>query len=411
MTEHEFKYEGGDVMDKSNSDVDKLSFFELKGYVEVLGFDNVVDLYYATPVLSLKSGLTKGKSDLESINMATCVRAHKALTVFIIHGMDEPSLIPPALPTPEMLMPSSPKSMASGSTHSISSKSFGPREDPHPDSPIPWHELVGGGEYIFSLGDDSEYEPEGEDQDEPASKKISSSKHKGESSVDDTRVEDMEGSDANDEMDTNIDGIETSDEEWKIINEHVKSFKNQRECHSKYEDSKDEIDTAGEIDDDVPKLLRKKDNPMNVDKNTNFKTLKWQIGATIKFKDATAMFAIFQGYNLRIVVSNSTRKRIGAACKESCNFKVYASWDRQRQDAEATKGRGANRGPRRGITRGAGRRRGGGRGRATEVGTNHRDADVARSGPRPVIDGGKLIMFSQASIASNSSQPQPMTSD
>jgi len=47
VIEPEFKYKGGDVMDISNFDVDKLSFFELKRYIEELGFDKVVDFYYA----------------------------------------------------------------------------------------------------------------------------------------------------------------------------------------------------------------------------------------------------------------------------------------------------------------------------------------------------------------------------
>ena len=49
---------------------------------------------------------------------------------------------------------------------------------------------------------------------------------------------------------------------------------------------------------------------------------------TLKFKYAIAMFAVFQGYDLRIAISDSTRKRLGIVCKESSNFKVYASWDR-----------------------------------------------------------------------------------
>jgi len=61
--------------------------------------------------------------------MPACARAHKALIVFIIYGVDEPSLIPPALPARYMPMPSSLKNIASGSTHSVSSKSIGPRVD------------------------------------------------------------------------------------------------------------------------------------------------------------------------------------------------------------------------------------------------------------------------------------------
>ena len=46
MTELEFKYEGSDVTETADFDVDKLFYFELKRYIEEHGFDNVVDLYY-----------------------------------------------------------------------------------------------------------------------------------------------------------------------------------------------------------------------------------------------------------------------------------------------------------------------------------------------------------------------------
>lgn len=135
----------------------------------------------------------------------------------------------------------------------------------------------------------------------------------------------MEGNDVDDEMDTDIKDIKTSDEEWKIAEEHVESFKKHREieyeherfgvndlsqmfreCYTENEDFQDEMDTGGEIDDDIPKLLRKKDQPMKIDENNNFKILKWLVGMTFetttKFKDVIGMSAVFQGYDLRIGV-------------------------------------------------------------------------------------------------------------
>jgi len=44
-----------------------------------------------------------------------------------------------------------------------------------------------------------------------------------------------------------------------------------------------------------------------------------------KFKDAIAMLAVFQGYDLKIRVSSSTRKIISVVYKECCNFNVYPS--------------------------------------------------------------------------------------
>ncbi|KAJ8436460.1 hypothetical protein Cgig2_018593 [Carnegiea gigantea] len=122
-----FKYEGGDVMDIYNFDVDKLSYFELKGCIKELSFDNVVDLYYEILGLDLKSNLRKGKIDIESIDMVACVKAHKALIVFTIHELDEPRLIGLALLTQDTPIPSSLKSMVPGSTYFVSSKFSGPR--------------------------------------------------------------------------------------------------------------------------------------------------------------------------------------------------------------------------------------------------------------------------------------------
>jgi len=93
VIETEFKYEKGDVKDIFNFDVDNVSYFELKGYIQELEFDNVVDLYYAISGLDLKSSLRKGKSNIESIDMAACARAHKALIVFKIHKVDAPILL------------------------------------------------------------------------------------------------------------------------------------------------------------------------------------------------------------------------------------------------------------------------------------------------------------------------------
>ena len=38
--------------------------------------------------------------------------------------------------------------------------------------------------------------------------------------------------------------------------------------------SQDEMDTRSETDDDMPRLLRKKANPMKIDDNISFKRLK-----------------------------------------------------------------------------------------------------------------------------------------
>ncbi|KAJ8445998.1 hypothetical protein Cgig2_021830 [Carnegiea gigantea] len=95
-----------------------------------------------------------------------------------------------------------------------------------------------------------------------------------------------------------------------------------------------EMDTDGETDGDVPRLLRKKEKPIKVDEHTDFKKLKWQVrmtfGTVQGFKDAISKFAITQGYDLKIGISNSRRRKVGAVCKQGYKFKVYASWDKSK---------------------------------------------------------------------------------
>jgi len=104
--------------------------------------------------------------------------------------------------------------------------------------------------------------------------------------------------------------------------------------HSDYETSEAEMDTDGETDGDVPRLLRKKEKPIKGDGHTDFKKLKWQVGMTFRtvkgFKDTISSFAIAQGYDLKIGIFDLRRRRIGALCKQGCRFKLYASWEKSK---------------------------------------------------------------------------------
>lgn len=84
-----------------------------------------------------------------------------------------------------------------------------------------------------------------------------------------------------------------------------------------YEDSKKEIESRREADDYVLRLLRMKDRPFELDDPIDFKKLKWNVsttfGTTQKFKDAIA-----HGFDLKMGVSNSKRKRVGPVYKDGC---------------------------------------------------------------------------------------------
>jgi len=99
----------------------------LKGIVEELGFDNVVDFYYAIPWLDVKSALKKGRTNRESVDMATCARAHKSIIMYVVYRVGEAIEQSPALPALDMPLPSRPTTMASTYTPSNSSQSKGRR--------------------------------------------------------------------------------------------------------------------------------------------------------------------------------------------------------------------------------------------------------------------------------------------
>ncbi|KAJ8439656.1 LOW QUALITY PROTEIN: hypothetical protein Cgig2_017929 [Carnegiea gigantea] len=114
--------------------------------------------------------------------------------------------------------------------------------------------------------------------------------------------------DIEDEWETDVEDLETSDEEWAAIRAKVGECKKQKgsgridnteqarqdmtpdksstsgieqtqlgsNFHSDYETFETEMDTDGETDGDVPKLLRKKDKHIKVNEHTDFKKLKSQ---------------------------------------------------------------------------------------------------------------------------------------
>ncbi|KAJ8435699.1 hypothetical protein Cgig2_027289 [Carnegiea gigantea] len=110
--------------------------------------------------------------------------------------------------------------------------------------------------------------------------------------------------DVDDEWGTKVEDFETSDEEWVSAKAKVAECKRQKvlgrtntpeevgkqdmdkaksatagnkqthlgsSLHSNYETSKAEMDTDRETDDEVPRLLRKKERPVKVDEHTNLK--------------------------------------------------------------------------------------------------------------------------------------------
>ncbi|KAJ8440983.1 hypothetical protein Cgig2_020012 [Carnegiea gigantea] len=189
-------------------------------------------------------------------------------------------------------------------------------EDPRPESPILWDKLIEGNSLSEEIGD-SEYVPETE-VDSEAFEDIGAARAK----VAECKKQKVSRRTGTAEQVGKQDMAAAKSTTAGIQQTHLGST-----FHSDYETSKVEMDTAGETDEDVPTLLRKKDQPIKVDEYIDYEKLKWQVGMTFGtiqgFKDAISRFAIAQGYDLKISISDSRRKK-------GCRFKVYASCDKSK---------------------------------------------------------------------------------
>ncbi|KAJ8422246.1 hypothetical protein Cgig2_023105 [Carnegiea gigantea] len=95
------EYKGGGSKTLWPVDADSLSYFEVKGLVEDIGFTNIEEIYYVIPWLSMKDGIRPLKNDYDVLDMAECARKTKKISAYIVHKVDEAIVIPPALPSCE----------------------------------------------------------------------------------------------------------------------------------------------------------------------------------------------------------------------------------------------------------------------------------------------------------------------
>ncbi|KAJ8429987.1 hypothetical protein Cgig2_032825 [Carnegiea gigantea] len=201
--------------------------------------------------------------------------------------------------------------------------------------------------------------------------------------------------DIQDEWDTNVEDLETSDEEWvatkaKKVGECKKQKDSGRIDNAKQVGKQDMAadnwnDTNGETDEDVPRLLRKKEKPVKVDERTDFEKFTWQVrmtfGTVQGFKDAISRFAIAPEYDITMGISDHSlmmaihlhRKGNGADQGNNLSFSVsQESKEQQLLEVEEE----------------------------LEAGE-----DISfSSGPQSMIDQGQPLIFSQPPIATSSSQ-------
>lgn len=230
--------------------------------------------------------------------------------------------------------------------------------DPRPESPIPHSELFSSS---GSDSDDPEYEPEpqsltdlecetgdfeGEFEDE----------FEEEFEDDITEAQQLQA-------ELNQYDSENSDEEYHLARERVRSCTSrlfevaqqlQKEAaegklttqqtrikhptttvgeeegyESEYFDSDQDIDTPPGSDEECEG--RRSKRHLLVGSETDFSKFKWKVGQRFPtradFKKAVAKYAIMQGRNVSIVVSNKARRQeIGVKCVKGCPFYLYSSW-------------------------------------------------------------------------------------
>ncbi|KAJ8422497.1 hypothetical protein Cgig2_003507 [Carnegiea gigantea] len=307
------EYVGGGVSEIEPVDIDRLSRFKIIGLAKDIGFTNVEEFYYLIPRMSLRERLRTCHNDFESLDMAAALTVPKRLVVYLVHRVDVPKeVVPEILPLPWPFMATQQsnvdpmsssikdgqecdqKGVLDGSTSTFGSQnSRGTRVKQlvHTTQKAHSHDTTP----IFNVN--NEHVPEWDWKDtRPESPILCDKLIKGESlmkSLNDGNEHDWD-TNIQDEWEADVEDPETSDEEWAATKAKVGSS-----FHSDYENSEAEMNTDGETDGDVPRLLRKKEKPIKVDEHTDFKKLKWKVGMTFGivpgFKDAISRFGITQG--------------------------------------------------------------------------------------------------------------------
>ncbi|KAJ8442459.1 hypothetical protein Cgig2_022342 [Carnegiea gigantea] len=305
---HGGKFMDGGVSDIELVDIDRLSRFEIIGLAKDIRFTNVEEFYYLIPGMSLREGLRT--CHFESLDMAAIATVNKRLVVYLVHMVDISKEVVPEMPTlpypstatqqsnvdpmsssfnddqtpsptPTPTLTLTPTSAATpipsptSTTQKAHSHDTTPNfnvnnehvpewdwKDPRPKSLIPWDKLIEG-ESLNEESDDSEHIPKTE-VDLEAFENIAGSISKQKAKEKEMWVVvlmmmgmRMMDTDIEDELEDDVEDLETSDEEWAAARAKVA-----------------EMDIDGETNGDVPRLLRKKEEPIKVDEHTDFKKLK-----------------------------------------------------------------------------------------------------------------------------------------
>ncbi|KAL2940997.1 Replicase polyprotein 1a [Bienertia sinuspersici] len=364
---------------------DELCYFEIMELAKKAGpYDFVNGVYYQIPMMGMEEGLRNVVNDNDVRAMGEIVGKSRSLDLFVLHQeigptfslaaqpkftltpptpiktpqtpQKTPQIQPTVTPSPSQNAANIPQTQDSQTHVPVNSVSNDFLEgydwiDPRPEEPIPFNELLSYSEDGSSS--DSLYKPgsdfsEGDGTDEDVD-------GDGDDFVNEDDV-DLRG-ESGDEIDADVENIQaelnheesdTSDEEYHIARDRVKTCSNklieiakrlQREAgegklpsqqaklkepittvqatgeegfESEYFESEDDLDSPVGSEDEV--LIKRRSNrSMLVSCDSDFSKFQWKVGQRFpsreEFRQAVAKYAILQGRNLGFVVSNKARRQ------------------------------------------------------------------------------------------------------
>ncbi|KAK1432692.1 hypothetical protein QVD17_09590 [Tagetes erecta] len=330
IQEPKVKYDGGDSK-IFQIDVDKMSYFEIIGYVMDCGSYESTNLlmYYLNPGTKLENGLVELKDDKDVSVLLNKFRKKLNTKICNIYTTRSQIFSPPAQPSKLVAQPSNLLTQPSNpATHMTSNKIPSIFQDTDDDESQS-DEVVEVEEHGTVIGSESESDDIVEVEEEE-------------------QIDEVIGSES-----------DTDDEEWKtarfsivkvnkeqqllkknIVEDFLKETRQEveethntvvDETYSSYEDSEGDVNSPGESEeDDIRGKKYKPDIPVVTDL-TDWSKWVWVVGTRFPtreaFRDAVRKYAVTQGRNLKIASSNKKRNgRVIVCCIEGCPFKLYLSF-------------------------------------------------------------------------------------
>ncbi|KAL2940041.1 Deoxyuridine 5'-triphosphate nucleotidohydrolase [Bienertia sinuspersici] len=328
-------YVGGQIK-TIEVDPDQLCSFWLKELAGKCGRDKEIEqVMYLVPGLMFEDGLRTVFDDKEVREMAEVASKHKGVDLFVVHmgdkafgkGMSQPSHTPSNVsPLPKVNRPTNltPKRVPTGATMRLPDDYQW--EDIRPDNPLGWADLL---RTDFSSDvDDSESNYIGDYEDESVDSLSSFIKEgflSDEGVLYDEVFQDEDEEQQNGEEIVGEEVFQLGrqleqeagegrlglEQQQKIVALSGQLDAGEQGPLSDYEGTDEDIHTPPETDDEESLRQSREERSLLVSENSDWASFKWRAGQRFPtrelFKKAVAKFAIIQGRNLSIVVSNKKK--------------------------------------------------------------------------------------------------------